>query len=82
MRFIFLRDYIAIEKEGNYMKAQHNLIYVDLDKFFEILERMRLIQFHIVNMKRQMKMGVFMCIDTDEEMFWNNELEKLAEGMN
>lgn len=54
-------------------------------KLFEMLERTRLIQLHIVNMKRQMEQGVFMCIDTNEETvlyYSNNELEELAVGMN
>ena len=63
----------------------NNLVYVEADKLFEMLERTRLIQFHIANMKLQMEQGVFMCIDTNEETvlyYSNNELEKLAVGMN
>lgn len=63
----------------------NNLIYVEADKLFEMLERTRLIQFHIANMKRQMEQGVFMCIGTNEETvlyYSNNELEELAVGMN
>lgn len=62
-----------------------NLVYVEADKLFEMLERTRLIQFHISNLKRQMEQGVFMCIDTDEETvlyYSNNELEELVVGMN
>ncbi|WP_342558609.1 hypothetical protein [Metasolibacillus sp. FSL K6-0083] len=67
------------------MNAQQNVVYVDADKLFEMLERTRLIQFHIANMKRQMEQGVFMYIDTNEETvlyYSNNELEELAVGMN
>lgn len=63
----------------------NNLVYVEADKLFEMLERTRLIQFHIANMKRQMEQGVFMCIDTNEETilyYSNNEREELAIGMN
>lgn len=61
-----------------------NLVYVDADQLFEMLERTRLIQLHISNMKRQMEQGVFMCIETDEETvlyYSNNELEELAKGL-
>lgn len=58
---------------------------MDADKLFEMLERTRLIQFHIANLKRQMEQGIFMCIDTNEETmlyYSNNGLEELAVGMN
>lgn len=45
----------------------------------------QLIQFQFANMKPRMKMGVFMCIDKNEETvlyYSNNKPEKLAEGMN
>ncbi|MEK8199492.1 hypothetical protein [Lysinibacillus sp. FSL M8-0134] len=38
----------------------NNIVYVEVDKLFRMLERTRLIQFHIASMKRQMEMGVFM----------------------
>lgn len=63
----------------------NNLVYVETDKLFEMLERTRIIHFHIANLKRQMEQGVFMCIDTNEETvlyYSNNELEDLAVGMN
>lgn len=63
----------------------NNLVSVEADKLFEMLERTRIIQCHIANLKRQMEHGVFMCIDTNEETvlsYSNNELEELAVGMN
>lgn len=41
------------------MMNVNNIVYVDADKLFRMLERTQLIQFQIASMKRQMEMGVF-----------------------
>ncbi|WP_431027795.1 hypothetical protein [Lysinibacillus sp. LZ02] len=70
---------------ANAMNIRQNFVCVDTDQLFEMKERTQLIQFHIANMKRQMEGSAFICIDTYEETvlyYSNNELERLAEGLN